>query len=102
MKYQILIMKAGLGGIPQGWSRNMVGTERHYRLGNYLISFNSLVHKTVFSLIEEDSGVLYRWSKSWEGDIIGRYNGKEVTYQDFRDGFNVEIRKRKTKLGQLL
>ena len=101
MKYQVL-RRSGLDSIPQGWSRNMVGTERHYRLGNYLISFNSLVQKTVFSLIEKDNRVLYRWSKSWEGDIIGRYNGKEVTYQDFRDGFNVEIRKRKTKLGQLL
>ena len=101
MKYQVL-RRSGLDNIPQGWSRTMVGTERHYRLGNYLISFNSLVQKTVFSLIEKDNRVLYRWSKSWEGDIIGRYNGKEVTYQDFRDGFNVEIRKRKTKLGQLL
>lgn len=95
-------MKRGLDGIPQGWSKNMVGTERHYRLGNYLISFNSLVQKTVFSLIEKDNKVLYRWSKTWEGDILGRYNGKKVTYQDFRDGFNAEIRKRKTKLGQLL
>lgn len=101
MKYQVLIRARIARDIPQGWSRNMVGTERHYRLGNYLISFNSLMKKTVFSLIELDHNrVSYSWSKNWEGEI--RYNGKGVTYQEFRDGFNAEIMKSKTKLGKLL
>jgi len=102
MKYQVLIKKRRLTSLPQGWSRNMVGTERHYRIGNYLISFNSLTQGTIFCLIDESNRILYRWSKSWEGHITFINNGKEVTYQNFRDEFNAEIMKSKTKLGELL
>lgn len=102
MKYQVLIKKRRLTSLPQGWSRNMVGTERHYRIGNYLILFNSLIKETIFYLIDESGRVLYWWSKSWEGHLIGNNNGKEMTYQNFRDDFNAEIMKSKTKLGELL
>lgn len=92
-KYQVVSFKR-LQEIPQGWSRNIIGTERHYRLGNYLISYSNLLKRVLFFDLSTGESFYIDRKRQIVGDVD--------KYKTLRQRFLVEIRKKNSKLGALL
>ena len=97
MKYQVFATP--IKTIPQGWSMNIRGTERHYRVGDCIVSYNRLVKTTRYrlgDLKKMKSSVCFK-------DDDGKLNEQwGLTLERFRELFISERMKANSKLGQLL
>ena len=99
MKYQILTLINQK--IPQGWSINIMRTERHYRVGNCIVTYSNknIVYrlgdaKNMYGFVcyKNDRNEVYKTSiNSWG-----------LTLEKFRELFLMERMKANSKLGELL
>lgn len=96
MKYQVLTLKKQ--EIPQGWSIDILHWERHYRIGDCIVTYYSR---------HADKHIRYRLGhgknvicfKNDKGDINESWG---LTLAEFRELFLMEKMKANSKLGQLL
>jgi hypothetical protein len=81
---------------PRGWSINIMRTERHYRVGDCLITYNSLMQGTRYMILGEKKLICF---KNYNGELTKSY---DLTLEKFREVFIAEKMKAESKLGQLL
>lgn len=97
MKYQVFMKTPEI--ILQGWSMNIRGTERHYRVGNCIITYNNLAQAMRYKLGDKKQMIGSVCFKSDKGEVNESW---ELTLHQFRELFIAEKMKAESKLGQLL
>lgn len=92
-KYKVL--KSRFDEKPQGWSINLTGTERHFRVGDYRVNYNSLTDRfsyTIYSNKEESYGTVRKQT----------FYGEHKDAETFKSLFLLELRRKNTKIANIL